>query len=137
MTPRELTFAGIPSDIAPQILTVEGALPPWLRGTFIRNGPGRYAFAQPVEFRHWFDGMAFLQRFEFDDAHVSYSGRFLQTRSYEAALQGRAVYQSFGTPAAPSLASRLAGLALANVTDNTNVNVARYGDSSVALTEIG
>ncbi|HEX5273972.1 MAG TPA: carotenoid oxygenase family protein [Candidatus Rubrimentiphilum sp.] len=135
-TPREFTFSDVLNDIGPATLQVEGTIPAWLRGAFVRNGSARYGFG-PVRFRHWFDGMAFLQRFEFGEGSLNYTGRFLRTKSYEAALAGRAEYQSFATPAARSLGSWLAGLTSSNITDNTNVNVVRYGDASVALTEIG
>ncbi len=135
-TPRELIFSDVANDIGPAALTVEGTLPGWLRGAFVRNGSARYGFG-PVQFRHWFDGMAFLQRFEFGEGNLEYTGRFLRTKSYQAAVEGRAEYQSFATPAARSFGSWLAGLTTKNITDNTNVNVVRYGNASVALTEIG
>ncbi|HET9394278.1 MAG TPA: carotenoid oxygenase family protein [Candidatus Rubrimentiphilum sp.] len=136
LTPRELTFADVDGDIGPMTLALEGRLPDWLRGSFIRNGSARYSFGS-LQFRHWFDGMAFLQRFAFEDSRLTYTGRFVRSASYLAALDGRATYQSFATPAARSFGSWLAGLASTNITDNTNVNVARYGDACVALTEIG
>jgi beta,beta-carotene 9',10'-dioxygenase len=135
-TPRELIFSDVLNDIGPAELQVEGTIPAWLRGAFIRNGPARYGFGA-VQFRHWFDGMAFLQRFEFGEGRLNYTGRFIRSKSYEAALAGRAEYQSFATPAARSLGSWLAGVTSSNITDNTNVNAVRYGDASVALTEIG
>jgi len=135
-TPRELIFSDVTNDIGPVALAIEGALPDWLRGAFIRNGPAQYSFG-PVQFRHWFDGMAFLQRFEFGEGKLEYTGRFIRSESYAAATEGRAEYQSFATPAARSFGSWLAGVTSSNITDNTNVNVARYGDASVALTEIG
>lgn len=135
-TPRELLFSDVLNDIGPAQLQVEGSIPAWLRGSFVRNGSARYGFG-PVQFRHWFDGMAFLQRFEFGEGRLEYTGRFIRSKSYEAAVEGRAEYQSFATPAARSLSSWLAGITSSNITDNTNVNVVRYGDASVALTEIG
>ena len=135
-TPRALLFSDVLSDIGPTALQIEGTLPNWLRGAFIRNGSARYGFG-PIQFRHWFDGMAFLQRFEFAEGGLQYTGRFIRSKSYEAAVKGRAEYQSFATPAARSLGSWLAGVTSSNITDNTNVNVVRYGDASVALTEIG
>jgi carotenoid cleavage dioxygenase-like enzyme len=135
-TPRELIFSDVLSDIGPAALAVEGSLPGWLRGAFVRNGSARYGFG-PIQFRHWFDGMAFLQRFEFGEGRLEYTGRFIRSESYKAAVAGRAEYQSFATPAARSFGSWLAGVTSSNITDNTNVNVVRYGDASVALTEIG
>jgi carotenoid cleavage dioxygenase-like enzyme len=135
-TPRELIFSDVLSDIGPAALAVEGSLPGWLRGAFVRNGSARYGFG-PIQFCHWFDGMAFLQRFEFGEGRLEYTGRFIRSKSYEAAVDGRAEYQSFATPAARSFGSWIAGVTSSNITDNTNVNVVRYGDASVALTEIG
>lgn len=51
-------------------LEVEGKLPTWIEGTFVRNGPGMYK-----GMRHMFDGYAMLAKFSFSDGRVMYKSR--------------------------------------------------------------
>mgnify|MGYP002762134513 CR=1 FL=1 len=79
-------------DVTPDI---EGTIPAWLSGTLLRNGPGRFeAGGQRVN--HWFDGLAMLRRYAFDDGELRYSNRFLRTEAYSDAMAGRLTGQ-FGT----------------------------------------
>ena len=114
-------------------LPVEGTLPGWLRGSLIRNGPGRFRF-ENGSVDHWFDGLAMLRRFRIADGEIHYRTRFLDTGAYEAATRGE--YAGFGTAPGTGLLRRvLDRLRPPETTDNTNVNVWRYGDEYVALTE--
>lgn len=36
----------------------------------VRNGPGMFKIGD-TEYKHWFDGMAYIQRYHFEDAKVS------------------------------------------------------------------
>ncbi|KAB8081919.1 hypothetical protein EE612_003533 [Oryza sativa] len=45
-------------------LPIEGCLPPWLNGTYIRNGPGMWDVGEHA-FHHLFDGYATLVRVSF------------------------------------------------------------------------
>lgn len=51
------------------IYFISGEIPQWLRGTVVRNGPGIYSIGG-VRYKHWFDGLALLQRFHFEDGKV-------------------------------------------------------------------
>jgi len=76
---------------------IRGEVPDWLDVTVLRNGPGRFRFGTE-ELHHWFDGMAYVQRFEFHNGGMKYSGRFLQSEGYkrcEAAQ--RVIVSQFGT----------------------------------------
>ena len=48
---------------------VDGTIPAWLSGTLIRNGPGRFRVGEQ-RVNHWFDGLAMLRRYSFDDGAV-------------------------------------------------------------------
>lgn len=52
-------------------LEVEGKLPAWIEGTFVRNGPGTYK-----GMRHMFDGYAMLAKFSFSNGRVTYRSRY-------------------------------------------------------------
>lgn len=125
-------------------LRVEGRLPAWLTGTFVRNGPGLFEGGDR-EVAHWFDGPALLRGFEFrpggrgggDDreaGRVRYRNRFLRTDAYEAVREGRVAAAGFAESADRGLLERLRDL-VPEPTDNANADVARLGGEHVALTE--
>lgn len=130
-------FQDVAADCEPQALPVEGVLPSWLHGTYVRNGPARFDFPGGASLAHWFDGMSYLQRFAFADGRISFAARFVQSDAYVAARDGRHPFDAFGTAAPYSLGTIWRRLRGRSVTDNPNVNVARYGDAYVALTEVG
>ena len=114
---------------------VEGSIPRWLSGTLVRNGPGRFeAGGQRVN--HWFDGLAMLRRYTFDEGRVSYANRFLRTEAFADAQSGRLTGQ-FGTDSRGwrRLLETVRSLGLPEPTDNANVHVAELGGAFVALTE--
>lgn len=50
--------------------TVEGKVPTWIHGSFIRNGPGTFQ-----GMKHLFDGYAMLAKFAFENGTVKVSHR--------------------------------------------------------------
>lgn len=116
-------------------LPVQGALPEWLRGTLLRNGPGSFE-AGTQRYRHWFDGFAMLHRFAFADGRVGYASRFLDTevrRSAEAA--GRITYSEFATDPCRSLFKRVMTVFTPRVSDNAKVSLTRHAREFIALAE--
>ncbi|MFJ6082463.1 carotenoid oxygenase family protein [Streptomyces sp. NPDC092369] len=132
-------------DIA---LPVEGTLPPWLSGTLLRNGPARFEVGDR-SFRHWFDGQAMIHRFHIaagggggggvdaGAAGVSYTNRYLATPARTASLaNGRISYGEFATDPCRSIFQRLFTLfSPPPASGNTNVNIVRFGERTLALTE--
>lgn len=51
-------------------LEVEGKIPEWLDGTFMRNGAGTFK-----GMKHMFDGFALLAKFSISGCHASFSCR--------------------------------------------------------------
>jgi carotenoid cleavage dioxygenase-like enzyme len=114
---------------------VVGALPQWLSGSLIRNGPGTFEVGDR-RYRHWFDGLAMLHRFTVSDGRVSYANRFLQTRAYQAAREeGRIAYPEFATDPCRSLFARAMAVFDPEVTDSAKVNIARVAQRYLALAE--
>lgn len=92
---------------------VEGRLPPGLRGSFYRNGPGRFEL-NGERYRHWFDGDGFVQAWRIDGGKVSHRGRFVETRKFlDESRAGRFLYPAFGTH-----------IARRDVRDNDTMNAA-------------
>lgn len=78
-------------------LTLEGKIPPALRGTFYRNGPARHELGGQ-RYHHWFDGDGMVQAFRFTDNGVSHLGRFVHTEKYVAETKaGKFLWPGFGT----------------------------------------
>jgi beta,beta-carotene 9',10'-dioxygenase len=127
-------FETLDAEVELDSLTVEGAIPTWLSGSLLRNGPARFE-AGERRFQHWFDGLAMLHRFSFADGSVSYANRFLRSRSYAAAERGEISYSEFATDPCRSIFRRAATLFRPRITDNCNVNLTRLGDEYVAMTE--
>jgi carotenoid cleavage dioxygenase-like enzyme len=114
-------------------LSLEGAIPTWLKGRLIRTAPA--VFQQGTwRAEHWFDGLGMLYSFELDAAGVRYSQRLMETEFAAQARAGRVRTSSFGSPNQRSFLRRVFE-PIPKVTDNTNVNVLRLGSEWVALTE--
>ncbi len=94
---RELVLDNVP---------VRGAMPAWLRGTLVRNGPGAFEVGERA-YRHWFDGLAMLHRFSMADGRVSYANKFLDAATYRRSSEtGKISYREFATDPCPSLFGR-------------------------------
>ena len=116
-------------------LPVQGTLPSWLRGTLVRNGPGRFEVGDDA-YNHWFDGLALLHAFTLTEAGVSYRSRFLRSSAYtEAETAGRITQSSFATDPCRSLFERVMTVFRPQLTDNANVSIQRLAGDWVALTE--
>ena len=121
-------------------LETHGTWPSWLRGTLVRNGPGRWS-AQPggrgERSRHWFDGLAMLQRFSVGDGRVSYANRYVHSPAWRAAAEtGAFAYAEVGTVPTRSVVERVRRFGRPPETGtNAVVNVLRLGGRHVAVTE--
>ncbi len=116
-------------------LPLEGHLPPWLEGTLIRNGPGRFEVGERG-YNHWFDGLAMLHAFTLAGGRVAYRNRFVRSRSFtEAEANGRISRSEFSTDPCFTLFGRIMATFQPPVTDNTNINVVKLADGFAALTE--
>lgn len=126
-------------EVALDELEVSGSIPSWLSGTLVRNGPARYEVGDRT-LNHWFDGLAMLHAFGFQDGRVSYANRYLRTGAHEAAThRGRIEYSEFATDPCRSVFSRVQAMFSPSLdggaTPNANVNVVRLGERYLALTE--
>lgn len=131
--------AELGEEISNQSLETKGSIPDWLAGTLVRNGPV-YVTVHGKTNAHWFDGLAMLHAFSFQNGQVWYSNRFLRTDAYKTVFEkGSLRYAGFASDPCRSIFKRLfthfvphkAGVSL----PNANVNVAKIADEYVALTE--
>jgi len=135
VTAPPIGFHSVPTEVHDHQPTIEGEIPDWLSGTLIRNGPGLFESGDR-RVNHWFDGLAMLRRYAFDDGQLQYSNRFLRTDAYEDAMNGQLTGQ-FGTDTRGwrRFLETLSSLGVPDPTDNTNVHVAQIDGEYVALTE--
>ncbi|TVU35131.1 hypothetical protein EJB05_17002, partial [Eragrostis curvula] len=122
-------------------LAVEGHLPLWLNGTYLRNGPGIWEVGDG-SFDHLFDGYATLVRVSFRQGRATGAHRQVESDAYKAAKQsGRPLLREFShCPKPANLLDHLrniVGLVTgAAISDNPNSGVLRLGDGRVmCLTE--
>jgi carotenoid cleavage dioxygenase-like enzyme len=117
-------------------LSISGQLPPWLSGSLVRNGPGRFEVGSQ-QYRHWFDGLSMLHRFTFKSGAVSYANKYLQSRDYREAMdRGRITVSGFATDPGRSIFQRFFSIFEPSSIQNGNVNLAQVADRYLAMTEV-
>jgi len=128
-------FQSVSTEFTDERVAVDGDVPEWLSGTLVRNGPGLFE-AGDTRVNHWFDGLAMLRRYAFEDGTVRYSNRFLRSDAYAEAEDGQLTGQ-FGTDTRGwrRIFEMVRSAGLPEPTDNANVHVARIDGECVALTE--
>lgn len=129
-------FRSLDEEVTDRRLPVEGTIPDWLEGSLVRNGPGKFE-AGGTRLAHWFDGLAMLRKFDFDDGEVALTNRFLRSEAYRDAQRGRVVGQ-FATDERGwrKAVGWLRRAGPPEPTDNANVHVAELDGDLVALTEV-
>lgn len=130
-----LGFSSLDKEIVIDDLPIKGALPSWLSGTLLRNGPAKFEVGEK-KLRHWFDGFAMLHKFSFHQGKVSYANKFLESKAYTYAKEkGKIGYAEFATDPCRSIFKRFVQIFFPKVTDNANVNISKIADEFVAMTE--
>lgn len=113
---------------------LEGALPPDLIGTLLRNGNGHFE-QHGVAYEHLFDGDGMVARFVFDGHGVRYRNRYVRTREFVAEEQaGRMLYRSFGTNLPGGLRANFGKMQFKNT---ANTSLVQHGGHLLALWEGG
>lgn len=129
---RQRGFLSGAREIDDAPLRRDGALPDWLRGSLLLNGPALWELPGGA-LAHWFDGFAMLHRLRIGADGVRYRSRFARSDAYTRSLAaGAPVYGEFGTSNPATLFARLKGT---QGTDNPAVVMSRHGDRWVAVTE--
>lgn len=123
---------------------ITGQFPPWLKGQYLRNGPGTFNNGTPSGMSHLFDGFALILSFHIDGTTNTVTGnhKFLQSHAYKEYLRtGYQQYREFATPAATTstLSGKVADIIKTSLgamgigqgfTDNASVNVIPLSNDS-------
>ena len=131
----QLGFSTLEDELQLENLPVKGTVPQWLSGTLIRNGPAKFEVGKE-KFQHWFDGLAMLHKFSFNNGKVSYANKFLESKAYKSATEtGKISYKEFATDPCRSIFKRVSSMFSHQFTDNANVNITKIASHFVAMTE--
>ncbi|XP_070533090.1 carotenoid-cleaving dioxygenase, mitochondrial-like isoform X1 [Ptychodera flava] len=120
--------------------SVTGEIPKWIDGSLYRNGGGLFEVGID-KYKHLFDGLSLLHRFNIKDGQVTYQNRFLRSDHYTKNMKAnRIVCTEFGTVGHPDPCHNLFQRVLSRFkmrkgTDNCNVNVMSIKDEMYAMTE--
>ncbi|XVE97578.1 hypothetical protein REPUB_Repub03eG0031500 [Reevesia pubescens] len=122
-------------------LVVQGEIPLWLKGTYLRNGPGLW-HVEDYNFRHLFDGYATLVKLHFEDGRLIAGHRQIESEAYKAARKNKKIcFREFSeVPKYENFMAYVGDFAKlfsgASLTDNANTGVVKLGDGRVVcLTE--
>lgn len=129
--------ADVSQELTQHPLMVQGKIPEWLNGTFVRNGPVSVK-VNGEETPHWFDGLAMLQGFSFQKGQVLFSNKFLRTHAYQEIFEkGNLHFGGFASGSSRSFLEKLFSFFVSSKPElsNANVNVSEFANQTVALTE--
>ncbi len=138
-TPPKHVSLELEQESSERPLQIKGMIPSWLSGTLVRNGPVTVTVDGKAN-AHWFDGLAMLHAFTFENANVVYANRFLRTDAYKTVFEeGSLNYSGFASDPCRSLFQRFFTWLFSSsepALHNANVNIAKIADQYVALTEV-
>jgi beta,beta-carotene 9',10'-dioxygenase len=118
-------------------LTVQGRVPTWLEGEFVRNGPAIIK-GKTQSVRSWFDGLGKLHGFTFENGEIRYTCQLLKSTAYRNfETTGELDFAGFAqqpTQDSFSYIDFMFDVPNPDIT-NANVNVSKINDQMIALTE--
>ena len=133
------TFEDIPNPIQGNI---SGQIPHWLKGRFLKNGPGMFEFGNQDIIEHLFDGMAMIQRYNVDNRNnntdSTISRKFIESNVLKMNLMEKR-YNTLGSWEMPpewTAKDRLMALINDEIADNSNVAMISLFGHTYATTEI-
>ena len=99
MSPGPLApfFDRTPVEADGAVRSIEGAVPPYLRGTYYLNGPARFRRGA-ARWRHWLDGDGMVTALTLTDGAARFRNRFVRSDKMRAEEEaGRPLFRAFGT----------------------------------------
>jgi all-trans-8'-apo-beta-carotenal 15,15'-oxygenase len=111
---------------------VDGALPSYVRGTLLLNGPGRFA-RDGLRYRHWLDGDGMVAALTLGPGGARFTNRFVRSDKFAREdAERRPVFRTFGTAFEGDRLARGIGLE-----SPVNVSVYAYRGALLAFGEQG
>jgi carotenoid cleavage dioxygenase-like enzyme len=129
-----LGFSTLEQEIIIEQLPTQGTFPNWLKGSLFRNGAAKFEVGEQ-QYRHWFDGLAMLHKFSFNQGQVSYINRFLQSETYCKTMEAVKICVSeFATAPSRSFWQGVGSLLSLEISDNANLNITQIAGRLMAIT---
>jgi all-trans-8'-apo-beta-carotenal 15,15'-oxygenase len=123
-----------PNEYSYWIDEIEGVIPPDLRGTLFRNGPGLLEI-NGQKIGHPFDGDGMVCAVSFNQGRAHFQNRYVRTEGYIREQQaGKILYRGFGTQ---KPGGWLANIFDTNFKNAANTNVIYWGGKLWAMWEGG
>lgn len=131
-------FFDLDNEVERSPCAIQGAIPIWLSGTLLRNGPAKFSVGGEKRVS-WFDGLAMLHAFEFTPQKVLYSNRFLRCEQYYIMIKEKSLnFAGFAQDPCPVVfknqTSRFIPKKMQDI-QSASVTIQDYADMMVALTE--
>lgn len=137
---KDLPYTSLEQEIHVEQLIITGAIPPWLSGVLIRNGPAKFEVGSKK--LHWLDGLAMLHAFTFQEGRVSYTNQFIKSDFYKTVYKkGKLPYRTFASDPCKNLFKTFFSFFyslkdLPLCAQNTNVNITKIAEKFIAMTEV-
>jgi len=122
-------FSDSLEECAERPLEVIGAMPSWLDGTLIRNGPACFG-TSTREYCHLFDGLSKLTSYRIRDGRASFTAQFLKSEWWKSMVVNDKLPPSVTTgPVNPPFTffERIRSVLSSSAFDNVPVNVHQLG----------
>merc|ERR1711909_55023 len=112
------------------------AVPDWLTGTYVKNGPGRISFGN-MSYGNWLDGWAKINKFNINSSGMNLTSKFLRTPTYEKCQKSQEIVPAITLgPVIPDPWGITDMLEIVrNRVDNTPVTVTKMGEEFIASTD--
>ena len=70
----------------PLTWTLNTTIPAWLKGSYVKNGPGQRKFGDDRHYSSYLDSWGKLHKFTFNGEVVTFSGRMIETANYNKSV---------------------------------------------------
>jgi carotenoid cleavage dioxygenase-like enzyme len=114
---------------------IKGDVPSWVKGSFMRVGPGKFDFDKEFAVEHFLDGYAIVSKFAIENDVVTFEKKFLQSDAYKKAMIAqKPVVAEFAPKSSPdptkSFFSKMIPSVIPELSDNGNLALFTLGNSS-------
>ena len=109
-------------------------IPDWVKATKFNNGFGKFE-GPTFKLNYLFDIMAYIVKWRIDGNKVSFSNKFIKSNYYNVAQTKTPTYRTFGGVNPPMNTVQRLETLTHMVSDNLNVNVMKFGNRLVAISD--
>ena len=125
------------SNMTVQVDKLNGSngIPSWVRATKFNNGFGKFE-GEDFQFNYLFDVMAYIVKWQIVGNTVTFANKFIQSEYFQIAEKSTPTYRTFGGVKPPMTTKEKIQTLAHLVSDNLNVNVQRFGNRLLAISDM-